>query len=67
MILVGCDGIWETKSPEKMTKWLHKKIASHQENLEKIVNDLLDEELCESPDSDKGMDNMSAILVKIKN
>lgn len=26
LILMGCDGIWETKTEEKMTKWIHKKM-----------------------------------------
>lgn len=62
-ILMGCDGIWESKSSEDMKKWLDEKL---QENsMEKTLQLLLDELVSKSKEEPKGMDNMTAILIKI--
>ena len=48
-----------------MTKWIHKKMESLNNNLGKVVESLLDEEVSQSPDAELGMDNMTAILISI--
>lgn len=36
-IIMGCDGIWETKTSEKMIKWIKKKLSSHKDNSAKVL------------------------------
>ena len=36
-ILMGCDGIWERKSNEEMSKWLNKSLQAQNLNLKKIL------------------------------
>lgn len=46
-ILMGCDGVWETKSNEEMVEWVYKKLEEAPdksiESLKQIVSDLLNE------------------------
>ena len=46
-ILMGCDGVWETKSNEEMVEWVYKKLEEakdrSEESLKTIVSDLLNE------------------------
>ena len=46
-ILMGCDGVWETKSNEEMVEWVYAKLAQAKdkttETLKTIVSDLLNE------------------------
>ncbi len=37
LILMGCDGIWEKRSAEQMTKWIHKKMEGSPNDLGKIL------------------------------
>lgn len=63
---MGCDGVWENKSCEQMTKWIHKKLETYQNDLGKVLECLLDEEVSKNPDSENGMDNMTGILIQLK-
>ena len=49
-----------------MSKWIHKKLEHHQNDLGKVLENLLDEEVSKSPDSDIGMDNMTCMLIHLK-
>lgn len=46
-ILMGCDGVWETKSNEEMVEWVYNKLEQAPdksvESLKTIVSDLLNE------------------------
>ena len=44
-IIMGCDGVWETKSNDEMVEWVYKKLGSSPQNadLKQIVTDLLNE------------------------
>ena len=46
-ILIGCDGVWETKSNEEMVEWVYKKLDevpdTTEASLKLIVSDLLNE------------------------
>lgn len=60
--LLGCDGIWETKSDEKICAFL----SEGKLNLKKQAEDLLEFVLGKNLQSKKGKDNMSLILVYFK-
>lgn len=36
-IIMGCDGIWETKTNEDMVKWVQKRISDKNKKLGTIV------------------------------
>ena len=46
-LLMGCDGVWESKSNEEMCEWVYRKLEEapdrSQESLKTIVSDLLNE------------------------
>ena len=46
-LLMGCDGVWETKSNEQMCEWVYDKLQNAPdrsiETLKTIVSDLLNE------------------------
>jgi len=46
-ILMGCDGVWETKSNEEMVEWIYKALGDapdhSTETLKQIVSDLLND------------------------
>ena len=44
-ILLGCDGIWETKKNEDMAKWFLKSLQSKNATLRSIVESLFNEEI----------------------
>lgn len=46
-IIMGCDGIWETKSNEEMVEYIYEKLRNG-ESLKQIVTDLLEDII--SPD-----------------
>lgn len=61
---MGCDGIWEVKSNAEMVAYIKKKLEE-KKPLATIVENLLDELLSkDNANSEYGMDNMSAILIK---
>ena len=61
---MGCDGIWEIKSNAEMVAYIKKKLEE-KKPLATIVENLLDELLSkDNANSEYGMDNMSAILIK---
>lgn len=68
-IIMGCDGIWETKSNEEMVAFVRSKInGSKKPDLKKIISELLESII--SPDYTKtaglGCDNMTCIIINFK-
>lgn len=67
-IIMGCDGIWETKSNEEMVQYIYDKFKQGKEPKD-IVSELLNDII--SPDYTQtggvGCDNMTCILIKFKN
>lgn len=45
-IIMGCDGIWETKNNEKMIEWIQERLPKMA--LKEIVESLLQEELADN-------------------
>ena len=64
-ILVGCDGIWETKKTEEICEIVQGDINAKKEN-DKTVEDLLDQLIAKETQDGLGCDNMSCILVRFK-
>jgi serine/threonine protein phosphatase PrpC len=61
---MGCDGIWEVKSNNEMVAWIKTRLEDKMP-VGKIIEDLLDELVAkDSANSEYGMDNMSAVLIK---
>ncbi len=65
-IIMGCDGIWETKTNEDMIKWVQKRISDKSKKLGNILEQLLDELVAKDNGGEYGMDNMSSILIQFK-
>lgn len=63
-IIMGCDGIWQTKTNEKMVDWIQERINTM--TLQEIVESLLDDELADNEEEYYGTDNMTAILIVFK-
>lgn len=62
---MGCDGIWERKTNEKMIKWIQKKMDTKGITMRVLAESLLDEELGGNQDSEIGMDNMTTIIISL--
>lgn len=71
-IIMGCDGIWEKKSNEEMVSYVYDKLKQQkekgEEDLKKIVYDLLQESIAEDVKEAQGVgcDNMTCILINFK-
>ena len=71
-IIMGCDGIWESKSNEEMVKWVYERLEQQKkdgkEDLRAIVKELLHETCATDVTSSNGVgcDNMTCILIKFK-
>jgi serine/threonine protein phosphatase PrpC len=65
-ILIGCDGIWETKSTKDICEFARDQINEKVE-LSKIVESILDMVIAKETIEGFGCDNMSLIMVKFKN
>lgn len=72
-IIMGCDGIWESKSNEEMVEWVYKRLeqqknSGKQEDLQAIVKELLHETIAADVSTSNGVgcDNMTCILIKFK-
>eukprot|EP00356_Strombidium_inclinatum_P013324 CAMPEP_0170479960 /NCGR_PEP_ID=MMETSP0208-20121228/980_1 /TAXON_ID=197538 /ORGANISM="Strombidium inclinatum, Strain S3" /LENGTH=208 /DNA_ID=CAMNT_0010752425 /DNA_START=120 /DNA_END=746 /DNA_ORIENTATION=- len=69
-IIMGCDGIWESKSNEEMVEWIYARLADQKkagkEDLQAIVKELLHETCAADVHSSNGVgcDNMTCILIK---
>lgn len=62
---MGCDGIWEVKSNSEMVAWIRTRLEDKKMPVGKVIEELLDELVAkDSANSEYGMDNMSAILIK---
>lgn len=46
-IIMGCDGVWETKSNEEMVEWVYKRLKKETAipDIKQIVTELLNEQL----------------------
>ena len=64
-ILIGCDGIWETKKTEEICEIVTSEL-NDKKALDKIVEDLLDQLIAKETQDGLGCDNMSCILIKFK-
>lgn len=45
-IIMGCDGVWETKSNDEMVEWVYKKLnrdSATIPDIQEIITDLLNE------------------------
>jgi serine/threonine protein phosphatase PrpC len=66
-IVMGCDGIWETKSNEEMVEYVYDKLKQNK-SLSDVVSELLNDII--SPDYTQtagvGCDNMTCIILKFK-
>lgn len=66
-LLLGCDGIWETKATKDMVKFIDSKISETPEpKLAVIVEELLERLVAKETIEGNGCDNMSAILIQFK-
>ncbi|KAI5478743.1 hypothetical protein MNV49_004668 [Pseudohyphozyma bogoriensis] len=66
-LVIACDGIWDVLSSQQVIDFVRLSI-SERKPLDKICEDLMDR--CLAPDSDwggVGCDNMTALIVAIKN
>lgn len=64
-IIMGCDGIWEVKDNDQMTKWVSKRLMN-KKGLGDIAEELLNESVSKDGHTEHGMDNMSCILIVFK-
>lgn len=71
-IIMGCDGIWESKSNEEMVKWVYDELKWQKKDgeidLEAIVKKLLKTTVANDVASSNGIgcDNMTCILIRFK-
>jgi serine/threonine protein phosphatase PrpC len=62
-LIMGCDGIWEEKSSGEMVGWVRGRLG--KKGLGPILEELLGELVSKnSNESESGLDNMSAILIR---
>lgn len=64
-ILMGCDGIWETKSNQELVDFCRERLKTGVP-LKKILEDLLDEILAPDTATGVGCDNMTSMIVTFK-
>jgi len=64
-ILMGCDGIWETKSNQELVELCRSKIQK-KETLRQTLEDLLDTILAPDTSNGFGCDNMTTIIVTFR-
>ena len=66
-IINGCDGIWDCLSNEEAVKTIQEKLNKKPKNMSDPVGELLGEILAPNTDDGIGTDNMTCILVVLKN
>jgi len=64
-ILMGCDGIWETKSNQELVEFCRTKLRN-KESLKSTLEDLLDMILAPDTSNGFGCDNMTSIIVTFR-
>eukprot|EP01015_Nassula_variabilis_P009718 TRINITY_DN176_c0_g2_i1.p1 TRINITY_DN176_c0_g2~~TRINITY_DN176_c0_g2_i1.p1 ORF type:complete len:324 (+),score=75.97 TRINITY_DN176_c0_g2_i1:81-1052(+) len=64
-IVMGCDGIWENWSVQKMCDFVSERVKQNKSDKE-IIEDLLDSNLAPDTTTGMGCDNMTCILVFLK-
>lgn len=66
-IIIGCDGIWETKSAEQICEITSDRLRSNPVGkISVIVGELLDQLIAKETTEGMGCDNMSCIIVQFK-
>jgi serine/threonine protein phosphatase PrpC len=66
-VLIGCDGIWETLSAKDICTLIDSRISSNPTGkLSPIVEEVLDRLIAKETMEGVGCDNMSAIIVQLK-
>ena len=64
-IIIGCDGIWETFSNDKMVDYILRQFKNDKK-LSQVLESLLDDLVAKNINEDEdGQDNMSAILIRL--
>ncbi len=67
-IIMGCDGIWETRSNKQIGSHVKKRLNQNPfVCLSVVAEDLLDELITLDVAQGKGCDNMSTIIIKFSN
>jgi len=61
-IIMGCDGIWETYSNQRMCDFVRERLNSKLDD-KRVVEELLDANLAPDTASGMGCDNMTCILI----
>lgn len=64
-LIVGCDGIWETWTSQKVSEFVRDKL-SEKKNLKDVVEPLMDALLAKDTSCIHGLDNMTCIIVEFK-
>jgi len=66
LIVIACDGIWDTKNSEKVSNYILTRIKE-KKNLTKIVEELMNDCLTNDPSATNGVgsDNMSCIIIDL--
>lgn len=67
-VLMGCDGIWESGSNKEICELVNMKLNDKpNKSLSLILEEILNELLAADGNDKLGVDNMTAILIKLKN
>lgn len=65
-IIIGCDGIWECISNEQIANFIYSRFRNGQNNMEKILEELLQRNVAIDSDSELGCDNMTCMIIMLK-
>ena len=66
LLVLGCDGIWETLSGEDICQMLYKKLSEPDSKITPATEKLLDCLVAKDTSGGVGCDNMTAIVVQFK-
>ena len=64
-LILGCDGVWETKTPKEMCKFV-KDGLNKGVKMSTIVEDMLDWLVAPDTSTGLGCDNMTCIIVDLR-
>lgn len=65
-LLMGCDGIWETLTPEQICAKISTNLAARPTKLTSVLEELLDKLIAPDTSTCVGCDNMTSLLVVFK-
>ncbi len=65
--VLGCDGIWEMLSAEEITGFINSELKSENLEMKLMAETLLDKMIAQDTSEGVGCDNMSMIIVCLKN